>query len=478
MIREGNKMFCSKCGSPINEGEKFCSVCGEKVEAAPMQQNQAQPDGAQQPYGQQPYGNMYSVPKKSKKGLAITLSLVAVLAIAAVLIFVVFGNQAALSQGLFKGDTPQTQFANNAVRVFSDAFAGFGDGGSDIEELAKQPFDITMDISADAMGQPVNVTLDAAYDNETLGMNLNAMGSSVKMLLLEDVLYMDMFGSVAGLDFNSSADLSKPMPLEDRLMALVEDLNPQENTLSKEDYMAIAEMFLNSIDEKCFKNSDSRSTLTLGADDVVAALRTFAEKLDADKELKEKLEDYIEQSSGTSVDVIKEINDAADSLEGQEDAAGVEIVWDINFENGKPVSFEITAGDGIEEYALTFGYKKDGDSTDIEFELVSGSSSADTVTGSFSYTKTDSGMEFEGDITVQGESLTIEGSEEIDGDKANGTITINIPETGEITLEYEATIKIGMPDSKVKDDERFEIDTENATVTSLPVEAPGLPIIN
>lgn len=475
-------MFCSKCGSPINEGEKFCSVCGQKVETAAVQQTQAEPPYgaqqpyAQQPYGQQPYGSMYnSAPKKSKKWLWITLSLVAVLAIAAAVIFAGSGTNQA---GLFNGNTPQTQFANNAVRVFSDAFAGFGSGGGGFEELAEQPFDMTVDISAKAMGQDIDFTLDAAYDNEVLGMNLNAMGSSIKLLLLEDVLYMDTLGYVTGIDFNSSADLAKPMSLQDRLTALFEGLNIQQNTLTEKDYIALAELFLNSIDEKCFKSSGSKTTLTLDANDVVAALRTFAGKLDANKELKGKLEDYIKTSSeisGDEADVIKKINGAADSLEAQ-DMADFELVWEISFKNGKPVSFEITVKNGTEEYVLTFGYEKNGDSTDIVFELVPGSTSTGAVTGSFRYKKTSSGIEFEGDITAQGQSLTLEGNAEYIGDKANGTVIINIPGTGEISLDYEANLSIGMPDKKVKDDGRFEIDTSSATVTSMPsLGTSGLP---
>lgn len=473
-------MFCSKCGSPVNEGEKFCSVCGQQTETAGMQQTVDQPVAeqpyGQQPYGQQPYNNGYdNAPKKSKKGLWVALSLVAVLAIAAVLIFVVFANnQPTISQSElpFEGNTPQTQFANNTVRVFSDAFAGLGSDTSSFEEIADKPFDMTMDMTAGIMGQKFIVSLDAAYDNETLGFNINAMGTSVKMALLEDVLYMDMLGNVTGIDFNSSADLSKSMTLEDRITALVEGLGMQQSTLGEEDYIAIAELFLNSIDEKCFVSTDSKTTLTLEAGDVAAALKTFAGKLEENPELKTKLEAYINSSSGTTVDIIKELNDSADSIEKQ-DSADTKIVWEISFENEKPVSFEITASSGSEKYVLTFGYEKKGSGADISFKLDSGSTGV--ITGSFSYTKTGNKTEYKGDITFEGQSLTIEGSSESNGNKVSGTMTINIPEAGEISLDYEGTLSIGMPGKSVKDDSRFKIDTDSATVTSLPSGISGMP---
>lgn len=480
-------MFCRKCGTPLEEGAKFCSVCGEKADnGAPAQQNlDQQPYGEQsleqQPYGQQPYGEQpyvntsYNEPKKSKKWLWISLSLVAVIAIAAVLVFVVFAGNGqptlARESWPFKGDTTQTQFVNNSFKVFSNAFDGLGKEDSSFEKLATQPFDVNMDLDANYMGQSVALKLDAAYDQESLGMNLGVMGQSIKMMLLEDVLYVDSMGSVTGLKFSSNSDLSKPMLLEDRLKKLVEGLQMQQASLSEEDIIAVTELFVNSIDEKCFKTTDSKTTLTLNAQDIADTLRTFADKLDANKELKAKIEQYIKDSGAEAVDVIKEIKDAADSLD--KDSSDFEMVWEVGFKNEKPVSFEITLNANGQKVVITFGYEQKGDSTDITFNIDTGDSTVGNITGEFSYKKKGTGVEFEGSITAQGQTMTISGDTEQDGDKASGTITLNIPGLGEISLDYDSELNIGMPGKKVKDDDRFQIDTSNAVVTDMS-SMPGL----
>lgn len=97
-------MFCSKCGNPLPDNAKFCSACGAPVtisqEASPVPQRPAgrsdeveniqtpKPDPfmeTQNFHGQIGYGAAAPVQKKSKKGLAIGLSiggvLIAVLAV-------------------------------------------------------------------------------------------------------------------------------------------------------------------------------------------------------------------------------------------------------------------------------------------------------------------------------------------------------------------------------------------------------------
>ena len=45
-------MFCSKCGSPIEEGARFCTACGAPVED--VQPAPAQPEAVQQPVQPEP----------------------------------------------------------------------------------------------------------------------------------------------------------------------------------------------------------------------------------------------------------------------------------------------------------------------------------------------------------------------------------------------------------------------------------------
>ena len=103
-------MFCSKCGNPLSDDARFCSVCGASVkisqEASPVPQQPAgisdETENIQTPKpeplmqepnfnGQMGYGAAAPVQKKSKKGLIIGLSLGGVLLaviLAAGLIFV------------------------------------------------------------------------------------------------------------------------------------------------------------------------------------------------------------------------------------------------------------------------------------------------------------------------------------------------------------------------------------------------------
>ena len=103
-------MFCSKCGNPLPDDAKFCSACGASVkisqEASPVPQQPAgRPDEVEniqtpkpEPLMQEPnfngqmgYGAAAPVQKKSKKGLAIGLSIggvVLTVILAVMLIFV------------------------------------------------------------------------------------------------------------------------------------------------------------------------------------------------------------------------------------------------------------------------------------------------------------------------------------------------------------------------------------------------------
>ena len=133
-------MFCSKCGNPLSDDARFCSVCGASVkisqEASPVPQQPAgisdETENIQTPKpeplmqepnfnGQMGYGAAAPVQKKSKKGLIIGLSLGGVLLaviLAAGLIFV-FGLK-----GGSKGNDGSINLGYSTV-VYDDQYTYF-----------------------------------------------------------------------------------------------------------------------------------------------------------------------------------------------------------------------------------------------------------------------------------------------------------------------------------------------------------------
>lgn len=477
-------MFCKKCGAPVNQGELFCSACGEKIEAAGPAQYAAQPAYRQpnaqpaygQPqqgaYGRPPYGQP---PKRKSKALIWAIvGIVAALAVAAVLVFVVF--PAGGGNWPFAGNTTQTKFVNDSVKVFSGSFSGIGNGDT-FTKLGKEPFELGMDMTASVAGQENTARLDAAYDNKSFGLRLEQGGSATTVLLLENVLYSQNGGTTNGIRFDTKADLSQPMSLDNRLKALLETFTNQQAATTKVDFGRLAEMLVNSIDEGCFVKSGDTATLTLDIDDIIQTLKNFSDKLENDKKMLQDIQDYSKEISGVSMDVISLMDTAISALEAQKGSLNFKIVWAVKYSGGAPASLEITFDDGSGEYTLAYGYKKTGAKTDIDFSVTAAGVAA--ATGTISYEKTAGGMRYSVDIVAGGQSLTLNGSEEIKGDDASGDITINVPGTGEVAVKYDETLKFGAPSKSVADDERFAVDTQNATVTDAsglmnPMGASGL----
>lgn len=194
---------CTSCGSPIAEGLAFCGKCGQTVGpgavapaapptpptppaamAAPVVPPQPQYQAPPAPYGQPAYvsGPSYPPgawrqPRKSKKGLWMGLAAaLVVIAVAAILIFVVFWGQ--LSGGGGPEQTVQKLFSameNKDVDAFIDVMApGALDdlmGGVTIDEdvkatLAAELFtyksmkfeDVTMNSEIDGDQATVTIT--------------------------------------------------------------------------------------------------------------------------------------------------------------------------------------------------------------------------------------------------------------------------------------------------------------------------------
>lgn len=468
-------MYCIKCGSPVGEGELFCSACGEKIDAPGALQNTEQPqDYAEQQsiqpqHGQTFYGQPDAAPKKPKAFVWALVGAAAVLAIAALLIFVVLPGGAQPTSGLLSGNTEQTQFVNESARFFENAFKGMG--SDTFERLAKEPFDLSYDVTADFMGQKLLMSVDAAYDEKSFGLAADVLGSKVKVVLLDDIMYQateSAFGSfVTGVDYESEADLSKPMSLADRFTALGGNISsPDTETMDM--LKEITELFVNSIDKGCFEKSAEKWTLKLDKDDLKDTLKTFAEKLEDDKELLSNAEDYLESTSMQTIDMLEGINTAVKALESDE--LQFQFACEIEYENAVPAGFAISYADGTTDLEVSLESGKAASGGYIDFDVYLNDVAA--ATGSLSYEKSAGGIEYDFTLNTEGETMKASGSEKWNGDSITGKITMDIPQAGSFTVDYEGTLKFGAVGS-VKDDIRFEVDTENADITKLSESAVG-----
>jgi hypothetical protein len=106
--------ICSKCGNPINAGDKFCQTCGQSVGAT----NQPPVMTNATPTPQQASG-----PRRSKKGIALVGGIVVVVIIAALLL------AGPLLSGITNGH-PTGQIYNGSYLKFS--ISGMIDGQSRI----------------------------------------------------------------------------------------------------------------------------------------------------------------------------------------------------------------------------------------------------------------------------------------------------------------------------------------------------------
>jgi hypothetical protein len=458
---EGIKMFCRKCGAPVNAGESFCSACGEKIEAARPSQFAAQPI-YQQPYvqpaqqnGRPPYGQPPK--KKSKAVIWIIAAVAAVLAIAAVLLFVVFPAGGGANWP-FAGNTMQTRFINDSFKVFTGSFSGIG--GDTFARLAKEPFEIGMDMTTAIEGQQSDASIQAAYDLESFGLRLEQGGQAATVLLLENVLYSESGGITSGIRFDTEADMSKSMTLEQRINALIEGYTKPQTTVNV-DFGRVAEIFVNSIDERCFKRAGDSARLTLDIDDVIQTLNNFTEKLENDKQLLRDLEDYTKSVSGMQADIISALDMAASALEEQKSELNFKIILEIQYRNAAPASLTIMFDDGSSDYVLYYGYEKAGDKTKIDFSVAA--AGTEVASGTINFGKTAQGIEYSADITAGEETLSIKGSEQKKGDDASGEVTVTIPGLGNISVTYETSLKFGKPSERVVD--KFKVDTDNANIT-------------
>ena len=459
-------MFCVKCGAQLPPDSQFCTVCGTKVENAPVA---AQPYVAPIAPMDQAFISGQPPKKKGKALLWVLIGAGVALIAAAVLIFVVFAPGGIA--GPFSGNTVQTRFANDVVGVFSGAVSGL-EAENDMKKMLDKPFELTMNSAVDMSGVKTDADVAYVYDEKALGINVKtvtdysaseyaeffgdeaAMESTIKLLLLEDTLYIDQEGSVTGIKFNSNSDLSKPMPLKDRIAAFFEN-----KELSKIDFLKLTEMFLNSIDESYFDKSATETTLTLDGKALAQTLDTFAEKLEDNDELNDTLSEIIEEISDTPIDVASAIKLAAPMLEESETV----LTMTVSYENNRPVGLLIAAEEsGSELFYVDFGYENEKDGKSIALEV--SASGSNVLSLDFNILKTKDGFDFEGTFSIPGaDDITMSGSQTVDGNSVSAEIEMTL--AGQtILINTDETVKIGKPSDDVADDPRFDIDTSHANI--------------
>ena len=482
-------MFCPKCGTRLGEDARFCSECGASilqqtshtehsnnaaVENASME---VQPPGggtAQVPYGgyvppQPPYGGYvppeppyggYVPPggyppygakpaKKpmSKKAKALIwggIGLAVVLAIAAVLVFVVFAG----GGGPLSGNTVQTQFVNEAVKVFAGAFSDFS--ALKMTDITEQPFDMELlvTVKGGGLGTAAKVGVEMAYDQQDLGAAVDAGFVRIKLLMQEDTLYVDNGYSVMGVQLDSDADLSKPMSLKQRLAALAGGEN-------EADIKRLVEAFVNSISEECFIKTGRSFTLELSEADMRDALEMFEVKLNQDRNLRNDMESLLQ---GEDIDDI--LAEAISSLRG----AKFDLTIEIEYKGGAPAGLNVD----IESYGATmemaFEYEKKNNVTLITLDAAGAGMGKAEI--ELELTNVPGGLELIGSMEAGYDSLDLDGLIEKSGNTLFGSLDISDGRE-EGTLEFEYTVIPGMPRKAVQEDRRFAIDTDDAQILDI-----------
>ncbi len=459
-------MYCIKCGAQLPPDSQFCTSCGTKLDnsTTPEVPNVGpiapSPTGQPFTYGQPPK-------KKSKALLWALIGVGAALIAAAVLIFVVFKPGA----GPFSGNTVQTRFANDVVGVFTGAASGL-ETENDMKKIMNQPFELTMTTSTDASGIKTGTDIAYAYDELALGVSSSsttdysgsefadilgdsaALDGTMKLLLLEDTLYIEQDGTVNGIRFNSKSDLSKPMPLKDRIAALFES-----SKLANIDYLQLTEMFLNSIDESCFDKNAGETTLTLDGDALSDTLRTFADKLEENDKLNDAITDMIEEISGYPIELSGAISMAAPMLKD----ADFELTFSVSYKDSRPAGLDIvlsSAGSMVFDASFEYENQKDGKLLTLDVSTPDGPA----LSMACDITKTADGIDFDGSITIPGsDTITFNGPEVMDNSSASVTVEMSAGDQ-KMVMTVDQTVIIGKPSEAVEDDSRFAMDTGSANV--------------
>ena len=449
-------MNCRNCGSEIPAGSMFCTHCGERADAGqpvyqPEPQAQYAPPGAAYPYGAQP-------PKKpplSKKMKMIIFGGAGAVVLAVVLILVF--TLSAGGGGPLSGKTIQTKFVNESAKFLSQISDDFQQ--VDTSKAASQPFECTIDLSADMDYSSVDYEIAIAYDKLALGIMMDGDYQSVTLLLLEDMLYIqdNTYGSVQGIQFDTDADLENPMSLKDRLSALMDSTAPDV------DWIKLTEILVNSIPEECFEKTNSSYTMTLDVDALIETLNNFSDAIKDEDDLNNAFKDLTKEISGSSMKLSSLADMAAGALEGYSSYLDFELVCEIGYDGNKPTSMTVNYEDdsGYNDFTLEMTYAETSSGNEIEATLETASGYDDF---SFDMTTTDvkDGIEFEGNVDTEYDDISFDGAELWDGENFSITINADTDSGYSYSVELDGTITYGTPKKAVEDDNRFDVDTKDA----------------
>lgn len=443
-------MLCRNCGVDIPVGSSFCIHCGAKADDIPQTQAAfAQPGGGYPAMPQQ-------TPKKPLgKGMKLAIfggGAAVLLIVALILIFTLSGG------GLLSGNTVQTKFVNENVRVMTLMMEDFRT--ADTSKMLSGPFDFTAEVTTEANGQKTDTEMSMAYDQKAFGLISDSDYGSVKLLLVGEELRVESYGSVQVIEFDSDADLDKNMTLLNRFLAI---LNTGDANIN---YKKFVEILVNSIPEDCFEKTSDSLTMTLDAGALVDTLDAFADAIEKEEEIDKAFNDFSKEVAGKSLDLSELAGLAAKALKSYN--YDFDLEWEVSYKNGAPNGITISYEDdsGYNDFTLEMSYEKASGGKDIDISLETKSGYSD-LSLEMTTKNTSEGVEFEGDIKTQYDKISFEGIQKVKGD--NFSVEMSMDSSGGYSYSYsmEGTITYGTPKKAVESDRRFDIDTEDANYRDL-----------
>ncbi len=451
-------MVCFHCGAVVGNGDAFCSSCGARMNAVQPRQMSAVPPAQPPPVPPVPparASRSADKPPHRRRGLWAIIAAAALIVVAVIVLFVWPGVLKG-GGGPLSGDTVQTRFYNDSAAVFTDAFSGLGE--SVFADLADQPFQLSLDLDVEAGDEDsVPLTLEVAYDGEALGASLEGDFGALTLLLLEDVLYAATPDGVSGLELESGADLTDSMTLAERLGALTSG-----SAEEKEDMRMLLEAFMNSIDEDCFQKSASEATLTMDADDIADALRTLADKVDDDRDLRNAADRAVSRVFYTNIVISDTLESVAAAVGAVENVTAPGLEYSVMYEDGRPIGVSMEGTVDGQKLEASFGYNRAGDTVDMLFTAALPDGSA--MEGTLRYQIEKDGLGFGGEMDIGPNHYEFSGEVVRSGDDLSGRFDAYI-DGFKTSVYFDGNLTFGKLMKTVE--KLFKIDTRNANVYKL-----------
>lgn len=297
-------MFCTKCGRPVEDGQKICPECAA-AEAQPVQQEeqpvvQAEPvqQSAPQPIDPTPApafvvntDTTLPAKKKKKKGktLAIVLGIVAVLLAAAVTLTLVFWPQIS---SFFKRNTMSAEdylmdVEKNSVSAdpVVDAINGVYDMFLSLVNKPAEPvkYDLTIEANKELLTmlesssggevqltwlEKLNLSVTSGVKGTDVGAQISLGANGVNILMLDAFMNVLDDEAFVGLPELNETYISVPVDLADAAEALemsqkLEESNIAEMLPSSEDFAQMVEKYKLMALEELTDVEKSTETVTI-----------------------------------------------------------------------------------------------------------------------------------------------------------------------------------------------------------------------